>query len=200
MRLSHHSVIALIVASVSLPCAFAQSASFCAANAATLYCKIPATLFGSTTAGGITAVVNPLQPLDSALATQLTLVPLASPASGIVYKEDPSLKIPVASGTETYGPVLTERGETLYRRKLFLAATFQRFRFDNLDGIDLKKIPTLFEFCIPAGASQSAGQCGPIATTVRADVHLSQFAFFGTYGLTSRVDVSAAIPFVVVRS
>jgi hypothetical protein len=158
----------------------AQVNSFCAAHASTLYCKIP-TLFGN-------AVVNPLQPLDESLATQLTLVPLASPASGIVYSKNPSTKLPEASGTETFGPVLTERGETLYHGKLFVASTYQRFRFNSLDGVNLKTIPMVFDFCT------NAGQCGTIATIVRTDAHLDQYAFFGTYGLTNWLDISAALP------
>jgi hypothetical protein len=158
----------------------AQVNSFCQAHGDTLYCKIPS-LFGN-------AVVNPLEPLDQALGTQLTLVPLASPASGIIYTPDPSTKFPTPSKTETLGPVLTERGETLFRGKLFVASTYQRFRFNSLDGVNFKHLPMLFEFCT------TVGQCGPIAAIVRTDAHLDQYAFFGTYGITNWLDVSAAIP------
>jgi len=164
--------------------ALAQGSSYCAAHSSTLYCQLPS-LYGNSE-------VNPLLPINEALGTQLTLVPLASPASGIVFTMDPSLKIPVASGTETLGPVLTERGETLYRRKLFVASTYQRFRFNSLDGVNFKSIPMVFEFCT------SAGQCGPIAVVSRVDAHLEQFALFGTYGITNWLDVSAAIPFAKV--
>jgi hypothetical protein len=119
-------------------------------------------------------------------------VPLASPASGIVYDKDPATKLPRPSGTETLGPVLTERGETLYHGKLFVAATYQRFRFNSQDGIDLKKIPMVFNFCT------TAGQCGIIATVVRSDAHLDQYALFGTYGVTDWLDVSAALPILRV--
>jgi hypothetical protein len=162
----------------------AQVNSFCQAHADTLYCKIPS-LFGQP-------VVNPLQPLDQALATQLTLVPLASPASGIVYTKNAATKLPVPSGTETFGPVLTERGETLYSRKLFVAAVYQRFRFDSLDGVNLKQIPMLFYFC------DVDGQCGPIATIVRVNAHLDQYAIFGTYGVTNWLDASVAVPILKV--
>ena len=163
-----------------VPCGIAQVNSFCQAHSQTLYCKIPS-LFGN-------AVINPLEPLDESLGTQLTLVPLASPASGIVYSKDPATKLPMASGTETLGPVLTERGETLYHGKLFLASTYQRFRFNSLDGVNFKHIPMLFDFCT------TGGQCGPIATIIRTDAHLDQYAFFGTYGVTNWLDVSAALP------
>jgi Putative MetA-pathway of phenol degradation len=169
---------------MSLCLAGAQVNSFCQAHAETLYCKIPS-LFGQP-------VVNPLQPLNQALATQLTLVPLASPASGIVYIKNAATKLPVPSGTETFGPVLTERGETLYSRKLFVAAVYQRFRFDSLDGVNLKQIPMLFYFC------NVDGQCGPIATIVRVDAHLDQYAIFGTYGVTNWLDASVAVPILKV--
>jgi hypothetical protein len=120
------------------------------------------------------------------------LVPLASPASGIVYIQSPGNKLPVASGTETFGPVLTERGETLYVKKLFVAGVYQRFRFDSLDGVNLKQIPMLFFFCDPIG------QCGPIATIVRVDAHLDQYAIFATYGVTTWLDASIAMPILKV--
>jgi hypothetical protein len=177
-------VFLVLISSLYYSRALAQTNAFCQAHAGTLYCKIPS-LFGD-------AVVNPLQPLDEALATQLTLVPLASPASGIVYTKNPATKLPVPSGTETFGPVLTERGETLYAGKLFIASTYQRFRFDSLDGVNLKRIPMIFDFCT------AAGQCGPIATIIRTDAHLDQFAIFGTYGVTSWLDASVALPILKV--
>lgn len=179
-----YSAALLLAIAMSLCTAAAQVNTFCQAHAETLYCKIPS-LFG-------TPVVNPLQPLNQALATQLTLVPLASPASGIVYIQSPGNKLPVASGTETFGPVLTERGETLYVKKLFVAGVYQRFRFDSLDGVNLKQIPMLFFFCDPIG------QCGPIATIVRVDAHLDQYAIFATYGVTTWLDASIAMPILKV--
>ncbi len=160
--------------------ALAQANSFCTSHSTTLYCELPS-LYGD-------AQVNPLLAVDEAMGTQLTLVPLASPASGIVYVIDPSLKLPRASGTETLGPVLTERGETLYHGKLFIATTYQRFRFNSLDGVNLKSIPMFFEFCT------TAGQCGPIGVVTRIDAHLEQYAVFGTFGVANWLDVSAALP------
>jgi hypothetical protein len=185
MRICKSHTLLLILATVICPgYALAQVNSFCQARADSLYCKIPA-LFGD-------AVVNPLQPLDESLGTQLTLEPLASPASGIVYTKNPATKLPVAAGTETFGPVLSERGETLYEKKLFIAFTAQRYRINSLDGINLKTVPMIFSFCTPAG------QCGPIAAIVRTDAHLDQFAVFGTYGINSWLDVSVAVPILKV--
>jgi hypothetical protein len=159
--------------------ASAQS-SFCSAHPEKLAC-LGSGLFGSPQ-------IDPLGPISSALGSQLGLIPLASPASGIIYSVDPSLGIPTKS-TETFGPVLTERGETIGRHKLFAAFTYQRFTFNNFDGVDLKRYPLVFNVC-----DQGTGQCGVIATSNRVDAKINQFAFFGTFGLTDRIDVSIAVP------
>jgi len=110
-----------------------------------------------------------------------------------VYTTDPSLGIPQKSN-ETFGPVLTERGETIGRRKVFVAFTYQKFGFSSIDGVDLKRYPVVFNVC-----DATTGQCGPIATTNRVDPKVNQFAFFGTYGLTDRIDVSVAVPLLDVK-
>ena len=158
-----------------------SSVSFCSGHPGTLYCLTP-NLYANPNPDPFTAVL-------STLGSQLGLVPLASPASGIVYTLDPSLKIPVATGTETFGPVLVERGETLGARKLFVAFTYQHFSFSSIDSVNLNKIPILFNVCDP-----SNGQCAPIQTTNRIDPKINQYAFFGTYGITSRIDVSLRSP------
>src|SRR5579863_4727894 len=89
--------------------AWAQS-SYCASHPDKLVC-LGTNLLASPQ-------IDPLGPISSALGSQLGQIPLASPASGIIYSIDPSLGIPTKS-TETFGPVLTERGETIGRHKLF---------------------------------------------------------------------------------
>src|SRR5947209_5994101 len=69
--------------------------------------------------------------LNAAIATQLTLLPLASPASGFIYKYNPATGVYERS-VESFGPVLTERAETIGRHRFYFGATFQRFRFDKL--------------------------------------------------------------------
>src|ERR1700733_2365919 len=151
--MSKKSVLALVVLIVLCLQARGQSnATFCSSHTGTLYCLTP-NLYANPNPDPFTAVL-------STLGSQLGLVPLASPASGIVYSIDPSLKLPVASGTETFGPVLVERGETLGARKLFIAFTYQRFSFSSLDSVNLNKMPILFNVCDP-----NNGQCAPIQTS-----------------------------------
>src|SRR5689334_23272490 len=82
-------------------------------------------------------------PFNSSLGTQLTSLPLPSPASGFTYSFDPSLGIYTRSA-ESYGPILAERAETIGAEKFFIGYSFQHFGFNTLDGLDLHNIPSVF--------------------------------------------------------
>ena len=163
---------------------FAQS-NFCSAHSDKLYCAL-SDLYGNPQP-------DPFSAVESALGSQLSQIPLASPASGIIYSIDPSLGTP-RKASETFGPVLTERGETIGRHRAFLAFTYQKFSFSSIDGVDLKEIPVVFNVC-----DATTGQCGPIATKNRLDFKVDQFAAFATFGLFDRVDVSIAVPILDVK-
>ena len=131
-------------------------------------------------------------------ATQLTMLPLASPASGFIYHYDPKTGLS-ARTSQSLGPVLTERGETIGRHKLYVGGTFQRFRFDKLDGISLHNMPAVMPTApggVPAGNPQQAAQF--LSSQNSVDIKLNQFTFVATYGLTNRLDVSVAVPFIQV--
>jgi hypothetical protein len=176
------ALLAVLTLTLSTVAGAQSGASFCSAHADKLYCLTP-NLYANPTPDPFTAVL-------STLGSQLGMVPLASPASGIIYSMDPSLKIPVPSGTETFGPVLVERGETIGAHKLFAAFTFQHFSFSSIDGVDLGKVPILFNVCDPFG------QCAPIQTNNQISPTVNQYAFFGTYGVATRIDVSLAVPII----
>ena len=171
----------------------AQTNTFCqnnfvpTANANKLICLLPNLGFPPVTTG-----LDPIGGLDAAIASQASLFPLASPASGIVYTTDPALQITTASN-ESFGPVMFERGETLHRRKFFLAFTYQNFQFSNMDGINLKSIPAFFP-----GTSANGGT-GYAETSNRIDLKINQFAGYATYGITNRLDVSVAVPILEVK-
>jgi hypothetical protein len=179
----------ILVGSLALP---AQTNTFCQASrqptvhAGNLVCLLPNLGFPPVNSGP-----DPIGGLDAAIASQASLFPLASPASGIVYTTDPALQIPVASGTDSFGPVMFERGETLHRGKSFVAVTYQNFQFNNVDGINLKSIPAYF----------LTSNTGPtyVQTSSRVDLKINQFALYATYGLTNRIDISVAIPFLDVK-
>jgi hypothetical protein len=150
--------------------------------------------------------------LTASVGTELTSLRLASPTSGILFVFDKSLGV-VKRSTESYGPILGERAETIGRHRLFVAATYQFFPFSSLDGIDLNHIPAVYRHADtvnPDGTHRDSAKDPPspgippveleyVSTINRIDLKVHQVTFYVTYGLTSRIDLSAAVPILDVR-
>ena len=78
-----------------------------------------------------------------ALASQLTSLPLPSPASGFTYRFDAATGTFVRS-TQSFGPILTDRAETIGRGRFAFNYNYQFFSFDRLEGLDLSRVPSIF--------------------------------------------------------
>ena len=78
------------------------------------------------------------QTLSSAIVTQLAVLPNISPSSGFTYRYDSEAGAFVRS-TTSFGPIYAERAETVGRGKVSFGISYQRFRFSNIDGLDLHK-------------------------------------------------------------
>ena len=210
-------VVALLLAAVHPGLVVAQN--LCSAPSNNLICVIPQ-LYSPT--GGVNLpnaahhahFDNDFQTnaaaLSSSVGTELSSLRLASPTSGITFVFENGV---MRRSTESYGPILGERAETIGRHRIFLAGTYQYFPFSTLDGIDLKHLPAVYNHADtlnPDGThnnnpilNPSPGNPGVeleyIRTTNRIDLKVHQFTFYATYGLTNRVDVSVAIPILNVR-
>ncbi len=138
-------------------------------------------------------------PVNVSVGTELSLLPLASPASGVLFTFDKALGT-VTRANESYGPVLSERAETIGKHHLYVAGTYQFFDFTSLDGVDLKHFPVVFSHAsfLVNGVMPPYEQ-DYITTVNRVDVKAHEVTFYGTYGLTDRVDVSVAVPILDVR-
>jgi hypothetical protein len=141
--------------------------------------------------------------ITSAVGTRLALLTLGTPASGITFALAGG--IPTAE-TRSTGPILTERGTTIGKHKVFVGFSYQHFRFDTVDGVGLRSFPAAFshsDCCPPATAGNSPGvpafENDVVLTTNRIDLKLDQFTSFVTYGVTDRFDVSIAVPIVNAR-
>jgi len=130
--------------------------------------------------------------VNIALTSQLAGIPLPSPASGFTYKFDSATGTFVRS-TSSFGPILTDRAETIGRGRIAFGFTSQFFSFDHLDGVSLTDIPAVFRH---DAFETGGGRSDVVSTsnTIRAGV--DQFAGALTYGITDRVDVSLAVPLV----
>jgi hypothetical protein len=170
-------------------------------------------LFGPT---GLSLYANPVVPhyahfigsaqttlnqtLSSAIATQLAILPIISPSSGFTYKYDREAGAFVRS-TTSFGPIYAERAETVGRGNLSFGTSYQRFRFGNIDGVDLHKVPAIFSHIPNTGVNNTpvAYESDVIQTTNNIDLNLDTATIYGTYGVTDRIDVSVAVPIVSVR-
>jgi hypothetical protein len=127
---------------------------------------------------------------STALVGQLVTLPLPSPASGFTYRFDPTLGV-FQRSTQSFGPILAERAETIGAGRVSLGFAFQRFTFDTIEGLDLGKVPAVFTH----DNAQLLGGRQDVVTTlnsIQADV--GQFTAFVTLGVTDRFDVSLAVP------
>lgn len=160
-----------------------------------------------------------LRPLNTSIGSQLGILPLVSPSSGIVFSFDKTLGVSVPT-EYNLGPILSERAGTIGRHKLLVGFSFQGFDFDTLDGLDLKKLPGIYthEDYQPSSTSpvcsvngnpptadpiKNEGSCAfvrdTIATINNIDLRVNQYTAYFSFGLTDRLDISVAIPTVNVR-
>lgn len=168
-----------------------------------LACQIPVVTTGVTS--GANTIGNPAAPFSSSFAVQLGQLPLLSSGSGVVLTLDRTTGVYVAS--ENLGPILTERAQTIGKRKLELAFAYQRFVFTDIDGNNLSRLPFVFGALTPgatgAGVSQPCAGTGTIICLSQTDhvsMNVNQYVALATYGIDSKTDVSVIIPFEQVST
>jgi hypothetical protein len=131
--------------------------------------------------------------LNMALVSRVASTPLPSPASGYTYTYDSEAGVFLRS-TGSFGPILALRAETIGKNKLSLGSTYQRFSFDTIEGLDLRRLPAVFTHDNPA----PGGRNDVVTTMNSVDLRVDQLTTFVTYGLASRLDLSVAVPVVSV--
>lgn len=128
--------------------------------------------------------------INVSLATQLLTLPLPSPASGFTYSFDSKLGVFTRS-TQSFGPILSERAETIGKKKFNVGFSLQHFNFDSIEGIPLNNVGAVFTH---DDAIRLGGREDVVTTTNHIESRIHQFTFFSTIGLSDRVDLSVAIP------
>lgn len=130
--------------------------------------------------------------INLALVRQLGALPIPSPASGFTYTFDNSTGTFVRS-TQSFGPILADRAETIGRGKLAFGYSLQQFSFQTFDGLRLSHIPAAFthdDFHLGGGRADVITAQNAIAASV------TQSTFSLTYGPSDRFDVSLGVPLV----
>jgi hypothetical protein len=130
-----------------------------------------------------------------ALTSQLASVPLPSPASGFTYQFNPATGTFVRSA-RSFGPILTDRAETIGRGRIAFGFTYQYFSYDHLDGVPLVDVPAVFTH---DNYQAGGGRADVVATTNTISASVGQSNAALTYGVTDRLDVAVAVPIVHTR-
>jgi hypothetical protein len=123
---------------------------------------------------------------------------MPSPASGIAFVFDPGTGLSTQNA-ESLGPLLGERAETIGRHHVYVSFLYQHFSFGTVDGINLKSLPLVFQHNPEDPTELGPDDLDYLKTTNRIDLKSDQFISSVTIGLTSRVDLSLALPITDVR-
>ena len=141
--------------------------------------------------------VRTLTGLGSGIATQLTTLPIPSSASGFVYSFDRSSG--VYSRTEqSFGPILSERAETIGKNKISFTYGYQQFKLTSIDGNSLHSIGAVFVHKFDPDLAPEFLK-DVVTSNANMDLNVGQFTVAGTYGLTTSVDLSIAVPIVSLK-
>lgn len=135
--------------------------------------------------------------LNASIATALSIIPLSSPASGVIEKKDPvtGALLPESS---TLGPIFTERAETIGKGRFYIGFSNQDYHFTKYNGTSLNALSLLYTGGDLSKVTNngSAIPSAPATFAIGMDVRLSQDITFLTYGVTDRFDVSVGLPIV----
>jgi len=132
-----------------------------------------------------------------ALAAQLAAIPLPSPASGFTYSLDPGLGV-LKRSTQSFGPIYTERADTIGKHKFSVGINYQRFAFDTIEGVDLGAVPAVFTHDNAPTALPVSGRSDVVGTRNSIDIAVDQATALFTLGLLDRLDISLAVPMIRV--
>jgi hypothetical protein len=127
------------------------------------------------------------------LASQLSAIPIPSPASGFTFSLDSSLGV-MKRSTQSFGPIYAERAETIGKKTFSVGISYQHFTFDTIEGQSLGSIPAVFTHDSPA----AGGRADVIQTANGIDLSVDQTTLFVTYGILDRLDLSLAVPYLNV--
>ena len=130
--------------------------------------------------------------ISTFLLLELSELPVSSSASAFTYRLDRNLGTVVRS-SDSFGPFLVERSVTSGPRHGSLALSYQTASFDSIDGRSLK------DGTLVATASRLRGNAQPFdVESLTLDMRSTTVTLLGTFGVTDRLDISAALPFVAI--
>jgi len=153
--------------------------------------------------------------VNRALVTQLSAYPLGSPSGGFTYTFDPALGT-LTRSSNSFGPSFAERALTTGRGKASVGFVFQHATYDTFEGLNLRQRGengvTFYvqhtDCCSRGSAQQSVPDDSHLTPPFEGDIIRAELALelvsdtsvaFATYGVSDRLDIGVAVPFVRVE-
>lgn len=128
--------------------------------------------------------------ISRALLANLATLPVPSSSGAFVYRFNPELGT-VERPTQTFGPFFLERALTAGRGRASLGVTFQHFQFSSLDGRNLR------DGSLVTTANQFTDETAPFdVDRLTLNIDASVATFYGTIGVTNRMEVGFAAPYI----
>ncbi len=128
-----------------------------------------------------------------ALLVELATLPISTSSGGFTYRLNSTLGT-MERVSQTFGPFFVDRAVTAGRRQSSLGISYRYSSFGSLDGRDLE------DGTFITTANRFRSDPGPFDVEALAlQVSTSTVTLFGNYGVTDRLDIGAAVPFVTLR-
>ena len=144
--------------------------------------------------------------ITNAISGNVADFPFSSASGGTTFRFEGGTPVPTSLST---GPVFAERGQTLGSGRLLVGFSYNTFRYSSLRGVDLNNINLVFTHenvtgaacdssqgrsCDPMGVPRLENDIMPFALSLDIKVNLASFVL--TYGISDRLDIGIALPFV----
>jgi hypothetical protein len=141
-----------------------------------------------------------LTQLNRGIATQLATSPVGSSSGGFSYVFDPALGV-FSRSTDSFGPLFAERANTAGKGKFSMGFNAARYTFDSFEGENLRDGDiTLFLTHSDLNRDGDHLEVFFEGDLIRANMFLDVTAetasFFANYGVTDRLDVGLALPYL----
>jgi len=127
------------------------------------------------------------------LLLELASAPVSSSSGGFSYRLNPTLGT-IERSSDSFGPFLMKRSLTSGTRRATIGLRYREASFDKIDGRSLR------DGTLIATATKFRDQPQPFdVETLKLDVLLQTVTLLADYGLTDRLDIGAAVPFVTLN-
>jgi outer membrane putative beta-barrel porin/alpha-amylase len=129
--------------------------------------------------------------ISKLLVLELASIPSSS-SGGFTYQLDPTLGTVVRS-SDSFGPLFTQRALLSGQGRASFGVSYRSTTYDNIDGRNLR------DGTLVSTASILHGDTAPFdVETMSLRIRADSMTAMGSYGITDRFELSAAVPFVRV--